>query len=313
MKEENLIFIISQPRSGSTYLQNLLSNNDETNTCSEPWLLLYFSNQLKPNLFEAKFDNKIAIAAFSDYLEKHPSINFNEEQKTFLLNLYKPLFEGYKFAIDKTPRYWEIMDEIIALFPNCKMIILKRNPLNVAKSIIKTWNINSIPKLSYYKRDLLFGPKQIHAFSEKHSTNHNVYTLRYEDLIKDTAEEIKKVYEWIGITYHLGVPDTSNNKKYKGKFGDPYQNSEKPFGEIKTENKQKALNKMFKDFLIGYENYLGSEFLIAYGNYKVIEVKQKQTRAFNYFMHFRNNGKNGINLKKEFKYLFKECFYRLFK
>lgn len=313
MDESQLIFIISQPRSGSTYLQNLLSNNKQANTCSESWLLLNFANQIKPATISGIFDNRLANSAFKDYLEKHLSLNFKEKQKQYLLDLYAPMAEGFDFVIDKTPRYWEIMDEIQNLFPNSKVIILKRNPLNVVKSIIKTWNIKSIFELSYYKRDLLLGPKQIHAFCEKHKANPNVYTLRYEDLIRDTIEEVKKVYEWIGVTYHLGVSDTSNNKKYKGKFGDPYQNSVKPYGDIKTEFKQKTLNKMFKDFLIGYENYLGSEFLMAYGNYKLTEVKQKQTRVFNYFIHLRTNSKKRINLRKEFKYLFKECFYRLFK
>ncbi|MBF8150976.1 sulfotransferase [Winogradskyella sp. F6397] len=313
MKEENLIFLISQPRAGSTYLQNLLSNNNETNTCSEPWLLLYFANQFKPNLFEAKFDNKLAKTAFNDYLEKYPSINFNNEQKSFLLNLYTPLFDGYKFAIDKTPRYWEIMDEIQNLFPNSKIIILKRNPLDVVKSIINTWNINSISELNYYKRDLLLAPKKIHAFCKNHRDNPNIYALRYEDLIRDTIVEIKKVYKWIGIAYQVEVSDTSNNQKYKGKFGDPYQNSEKSYYQVKTEFKQKTLNKTFKDFLIGYENYLGSEFLLAYGNYELTEAKQKQTRAYNYFMHIRTDGRKRIHLKKEFSYLLKEIFYRLFK
>lgn len=312
MDESNLIFIISQPRSGSTYLQNLLSNNGETNTCSEPWLLLHFANQFKPSLFQTTFDNTIAASAFEDYLGKHPSIDYNKEQKTFLLNLYKPLFEGFQFAIDKTPRYWEIMDEIVVLFPSSKIIILKRNPIDVAKSMIKTWNIKSISQLTYFKRDLLLAPKRIHSFCGKHCNNTNVYTLQYETLINNTAEEVKKVYEWIGIAFHEAVLETSKNEKYKGKYGDPYQNSEKSYIEVKTDAKRKVLNKSFLSFLKGYSHYLGEDFLKEYGGYKTPKGQRKHTHSFAYFLHLSKETSRPSTFKKEFKYLFKETYYRLF-
>ena len=47
MDEKKLIFIISQPRSGSTLLQSLLSNNDFVATTSEPWILIPFLSFLK--------------------------------------------------------------------------------------------------------------------------------------------------------------------------------------------------------------------------------------------------------------------------
>ena len=100
MKEENLIFIVSQPRSGSTYLQNLLSNNKQTNTCSEPWLLLNFLNFIKPSLVHTKTDNKLTIRALNNYLNAFPNFKFKEACKELILKLYEPMFKGYQFAID---------------------------------------------------------------------------------------------------------------------------------------------------------------------------------------------------------------------
>ena len=152
MKEENLIFIVSQPRSGSTYLQNLLSNNKEINTCSEPWVLLNFANQIKPKLLQAKFDNELAINAFSHYQNKYSEFDFKEKQKQFLLSLYEPMFQGFNFVIDKTPRYWEILEDIVRIFPKSKVIILKRNPIDVARSMITTWKMESLQELNQFKR-----------------------------------------------------------------------------------------------------------------------------------------------------------------
>ena len=38
---ENLIFIISQPRSGSTLLQRMLSGNKDIKASAETWLMLH--------------------------------------------------------------------------------------------------------------------------------------------------------------------------------------------------------------------------------------------------------------------------------
>lgn len=267
MKEEQLIFIVSQPRSGSTYLQNLLSNNDEVNTCSEPWILLNFASQIKPGLVSGTFDNKLAVSAFTDYLNKYQELTYNEVLKDFLLNLYEPVSKGFRYVIDKTPRYWEILDELIEWFPNSKVIILKRDPCNVATSIIKTWNIDSLEKLNYYHRDLLLAPKTIHAFCEANKENKNVHSLRYEDLINNTSDEVKSLYQWIGISYTENVLDTSKNNKFRGKYGDPFQNSSEDANEIRKAVSELKLDAIFESFLKGYKNYLGDEFLNNYGNY----------------------------------------------
>ncbi len=311
MKEENLIFIVSQPRSGSTYLQNLLSNNRQTNTCSEPWILLNFVNQLNPKLTKTDYDNKLAADAFNDYLQKYDMLDYHKMQKEFILNLYKPMFNGYEFVIDKTPRYWEILEELVALFPKSKIIILKRNPIDVAKSMIKTWNIKTFKKLAHFKRDLLLAPPRLKNFSDTHKNNPNVYSLRYEDLIADTTVEVKKLYNWCGIAYDETVLDTSKNVKYKGKYGDPYQNSELGYTHSKVESQTKELTTKFVGFLRGYANYLREDFLLEYGHYKVEGLKPKKTRAFSQFAHFSNERAKNYALKKELKYFIKHIFYSL--
>lgn len=304
MKEEQLIFIISQPRSGSTYLQNLLSNNTEVNTCSEPWLLLYFANQIKPELVVATFNNKLANSAFQDYLSKYPEIKFNTALKKLLLELYAPMVKGYNFVIDKTPRYWELMDEMVELFPKSKFIILKRNPIDVVSSIIKTWNVKDLFELNEYRRDLLLAPQQIHAFCEKNKKNKNVCTLKYEDLIANPTEEVKKLYEWIGIPFTAMVLNTENNSKYKGIYGDPYQNTTVETDVMIEDARKKEIAPDFKNFIIGYTHYLSPAFLGVYGDYFLDEGRP--TKVFNDFISIKDNAKalnkELLNLKNSSTY-----------
>jgi hypothetical protein len=304
MKDEQLVFIISQPRSGSTYLQNLLSNNREVNTCSEPWVLLHFANQIKPELVNATFNNELAHNAFQEYLSKYPEIQVNITIKNLVLELYSPMAKGFNFVIDKTPRYWELLEEMVALFPKSKIIILKRNPIDVVTSIIKTWNVTNLFELNEFRRDLLLAPKQIHAFCEKNKKNKNVYTLCYEDLTTNLADEVKKLYDWIGISFTTMVLNTENNNKYKGKYGDPYQNAAVEANVLIKDAQKKEIAPDFKKFIIGYKHYLSTEFLKAYGDYSLSECHP--TKVFNDYMAIKNNL---IVLNKELHYLKQSTTY----
>lgn len=274
MTQENLIFIVSQPRSGSTLLQNLLSNNNQVNTVSEPWIMLKLAPFFKPNLIKATYDYNLTTLAAKDYETKYNDLAIDDKVKNLALNYYKPMLQGFEYVIDKTPRYWEILDELVTMFPHSKIIILKRNPIDVANSIIKTWNISTLEELNYYRRDLLVAPKVMLEFCERHRSNPNVMAVRYEDLVSDMDREVQNLYHWLGIEFTPKVLDTKKNKKYKGLYGDPYQNN--------TKKIDAPLSKSFVDFLDGYQHYLGSDFLKKFGNYE--GSGGSKTRPFKYFL-----------------------------
>lgn len=311
MKEQQLIFIVSQPRSGSTYLQNLLSNNDQVNTCSEPWILLNFINQIKPDAVETYCDNRLTKNAFLDYLAKFPEIRFTELQKELLLKLYAPLSLGFEKVIDKTPRYWEILDEILQLFPKSKIIILKRNPICVLRSIIKTWELKTLLELSKYKRDLLYAPVKIHEFVLKHKENENIYVLSYEELIMDEKRIIKYIYKWLDIRYSEEVHNTQINEKYKGLYGDPFQNSKDYFeAKNKASNKKSKLLSNINEFEQGYINFLSQEFLRDYGNYEYDYIVGR-TDMFDCFRFINENIRIDLGIKNEIKFFLKKLYFKI--
>jgi hypothetical protein len=284
VKESELIFIISQPRSGSTFLQNLLSNNDFVNTTSEPWILLNFVNQFRPELVMAGFQNDIATDAFDQYKLKFETLDFSTKFKEFILSLYAPMKKGHTLVLDKTPRYWEIGADIIRLFPEAKVIILKRNPFNVLNSIVNTWNIQSIHGLAVFNRDLLLAPQSLYQLEKDNRDNPNVFALKYEDLVANTSAEIQKLYLWLGIDYSISVLNTDNNKKYKGKYGDPFQNQEVSVNEAKSKTISSFVDTgLFKSFMKGYEHYLGKDFLKSYGAYQH-HLKPQQTPEFDAYV-----------------------------
>jgi Sulfotransferase family len=306
MKEENLIFIISQPRSGSTYLQNLLSNNEQVNTRSEPWILLNYVNQIKPKLIEGAYDNNLAIGAYHIYKEAFPAYDSRAKLKQHLLDIYEPLKQSYSHVIDKTPRYWEIIDEIGDLFPKARIIVLKRDPIAVVQSLVKTYEMQDLKELVPFKRDLLYGPKKLAAFCNKNKTNSQVYSLRYEDLLKDTESQTKKLYEWIGIDFDKNVLDVSENNKYRGHFGDPFQNKSTDYASRKKNAEQHTISNRFQKFISGYASTLGAEFMEDYGGYK-IQSSTGKTSVYSYYEFLcaqDNMCKESLTLKNLFKKMY---------
>lgn len=255
MSEENLIFIVSQPRSGSTYLQNLLSNTKEVSTASEHWTLLNFVSLIKPDIVSAPFDMELAHDAFKEHLSKNQDIPFSENLKLCILSLYEYQKGDSKLVLDKTPRYYEILDEIVALFPKSKLIILKRDPVNILCSIIKTWGIDSLEKLTYYRRDLFFAIPAMDGFIKNQANNPNVREVHYEKLLENTSGELQGLCEWLDIAFSEAMLDTTQNTKIQGKYGDPFQS---PLHQ-KEYNKEKAqsfeMNSELKTFVGAYEKY----------------------------------------------------------
>ncbi len=309
MTDNNLIIIASQPRSGSTLLQALLSNNRQVATVSEPWLLLPFLSYKRTDLVDAKYSSDLAVQGIEDFKSKINTKTFNQDLANFLLNQYHQILKNEEqFALDKTPRYYEILDEIVEVFPKAKIIILKRNPFAVLASMIGTWNHKDISKLSFLKRDILEAPKLLQQFSLKHTNNPNVKTVLYENILRNPQKEINNLYNWIEIQYNDDVLNYSSNDKYKGKMGDPkgIHNNSKPTKEILEKWKEISISKQWKQFFMGYANYLTEDFLTEYGSYETIP--HKQTKIFNHFLSSEElviNNRNTSLLKRVFNYLAK--------
>lgn len=288
MTDKKLIIIASQPRSGSTLLQALLSNNKSVGTVSEPWLLLPFLGYGKAHLNRSKYNSELAKEGIDDFKEKISSDSFDKDLSIFLLDQYaKILRDKEDLVLDKTPRYYEILDEILHYFPNCKIIILKRHPFAVLNSIIKTWHVSSLNRLLEYKRDLLHAPFLLNDFVKKHDTNPQVYQLRYEDLVKRPSVEVKALYQWLELPFTSNVLNYVANKKYHGYMGDPtgVQQTDRPNSHSLKEWQSLFQDPYWAEFAAGYHNFLTKEFLKDYGHYTVDSVmKIKSTKMFKLFL-----------------------------
>lgn len=275
------------PRSGSTMLQAVLSNNSDVRTTSEPWICLPYLSALDHELQHAGYNSRAATNAISEFLERTGGrAELERGIGQILLKSYEPLLSGGgRLVLDKTPRYYEILPQLRSAFPDARIIVLKRHPVNALDSMIRTWHKKDIPSLSVFERDLLHGPQLMHDFLLDRKDDPNVIEVKYEDLLADPSGAVRSLYEQLGLSYSDDVLDYSSNQEYKGKFGDQKGAPSNTRMEARHEKPwaDKVEGTWYEKFAKGYAHHLGQEFLEQYGGYSAKgAMRTKDFRVYEY-------------------------------
>jgi len=125
--------------------------------------------------------------------------DYHEAIRAFAETLYGKLGQNKDalYFLDKTPRYYFIIDEIVEIFPDAKFIFLFRNPLSVMASMIRSFHRNRLGDLRH-RVDLLEGPRLLARGWERHK--HSAIAVQYEDLVINPARTVGKIFEYLGMT-----------------------------------------------------------------------------------------------------------------
>lgn len=262
MNEGDLIFIISQPRAGSTLLQLMLGHHPEICTMAEPWLMLHPIYGIGKNGIEAEYGFQPYSKAIRDFLnsiEEGRQKYFEAIQKMALL-LYdgarktsgKPMF------LDKTPRYYFIIDELIQVFPNANYIVLVRNPIAVLSSILQTWVKSDLFSLYKFREDILTAPFRI---VDAMSSRPSMLIVRYEDLVNYTDEELARICAYLRIDFVPEMKYYDTDMLSGNRFGDSVGiRKDNAPSQLSVEKwKQLALNKQVQTMMRDYLEFLGKD------------------------------------------------------
>ena len=306
MKEKNLIFLISQPRSGSTLTQKIIGSHSKVYTRSEPWIMLNQLSQFKIDGSYEKYAKDLENIAVNDFIGELPNgkIDYIESLQSMYLSLYDKYLkkENKEYFLDKTPRYYLIIDELVEIFPNAKFIFLKRNPLAVLSSIINTWHQDDWYELSNHKIDLVDAIDLMSMASKYKDISH---TFFYEDLLKDQTTTLTKIFNYIEIDFDENVLEYNKNISEKWCFGDPINVYEK--SNIDKNNDLKWIKGLedlqYWRIMYDYLNYIGKDKFEKYGYSfsenlnilkenlpcKTITELEKQTTSLFTFWDYKQN------------------------
>jgi hypothetical protein len=179
-----------------------------------------FYSRRKHNVF-AEYDHRTLADATDDFLQALPGgvDVFHSAVRKYLTELYKAAASPEAlYFLDKTPRYHLISEELLGCFPDGKFIVLWRNPLAIASSMMTTW-ANGRWNLYRFKVDLYKGVDRLTTLVERH--RERLCIIRYEDLVSRPDEELKRIFDYLEITQDLTTLQRFSELELNGRMGDP--------------------------------------------------------------------------------------------
>ena len=201
-KSKKPIFIIGLPRSGSTLVEQIISNHSRVHGAGE---VDYFQR----TTFEAE---KILAKKYPFKLSDFDDETINTLGKYYLdkINIYKNTDK----VTDKNLANFFSVGLIKMIFPNAKIINVSRHKKDNCLSIFSikftgsypyAYNLKEIGEFYTLYQDLMDHWNSIFPGE--------IYNLNYEDVISNIEEETKNILNYCDLTYEENCLEFYNNKR----------------------------------------------------------------------------------------------------
>jgi hypothetical protein len=218
----NLVFLISQPRTGSTLLQRILGSHPDIHTQSEPWVLLHFLFPFRFEEIATPYNSWLYSLGLTDFINSLPGgkSQYKEAMANTFLGFYNAILsqKNKNLFLDKTPRYFHIISELLEFFPEARFVFLWRNPAAVIHSIAKTFTKQDWQRLSDFRHDLLFAPQKMLDGIE--AAGSKAYSLQYEILLNNPEKELAGICRFLSIPFAPSMLQYGETPQTKWRFGD---------------------------------------------------------------------------------------------
>ena len=229
LNNDDPIFILGLPRSGSTLIEQILSSHS-----------LIEGTQELPNIMAISRDIKL-IDQNNGYPENLLAINssvFNDLGQKYI-DETKWARSSKPFFIDKMPNNFVHIGLIKLILPNAKIIDARRNPMDSCFSCFKqyfakgqhfTYDLDDIAR--YYKDYL----RLMNFWNELFPGE--IFTINYEDVINEPNQKITELLSFCNV-----------------EFEDSCLNFHKSKRPVKTASSEQVRQPMYKTGLDYWKNY----------------------------------------------------------
>ena len=198
INKKKIIFILGMPRSGTTLVEKIVSSHSKVSGLGE---LNIFSNIMSSNIIK---DNEIDDSKIDEFMNNDLS-----ESYMFYLNSFK--IKG-EYITDKSLINFWFIGFIKHFFPNSKIVHCTRNPMDNCLSIYK--NLFDTHEGWFYKQEDLANYynvyKDLMKFWNK-TFDGQIHNIKYENLIKNSDEEIKKIINFCNLEWEDSCLDFHNS------------------------------------------------------------------------------------------------------
>jgi hypothetical protein len=217
-------FLLGLPRSGTTVVSYLLGSHPDIAVPPEPWLLLAVEaiGEVSPI---NPADSVYLAQAFREFTA---GCDLVAAKRAFASRIYEDHLrqQGKRLLLDKSPRYWLVLDSIHAMYPEARHLWLRRNPFAVLASMKSTWQFDLLARLdeggdSLHVFDLVIGSRSLVDFAARHPEQ--VLPLRYETFMADPVGEARRAFAFLGARpFDVATDIDAGASRHAGaSLGDP--------------------------------------------------------------------------------------------
>lgn len=203
----DLVLIVGCQRSGTTWLQRLLSSHSKISTGQESYLFKHYIHAIV-----SRWKKEMQTVSEKGRREGLSAYFTNEEfqkiLKEYLILLMKPMLEEIqegRIFLEKTPEHSFYMNEIHELLPEAKFIHIIRDGRDVVASLLatsKTWakdswgNIDARSAARLWMQNLEF----VKA-SKTQIPRDQFCELKYEDLRSHTVQKLEEIRSFLNLDW----------------------------------------------------------------------------------------------------------------
>jgi len=223
--QDNLIFVIGSPRSGSTMLARMIGSHSLIYNRPEPHLLTplahlgYFANVDK-----APFDHILAAEALRELVHDLPGgeSDYVAACRAYADALYAGMLAskpGKRFFLDKTPAYGLVLDFIARLYPQARYVVLTRHPLAIFSSFAESF-FDGNYRVAHEHNPITerYVPAIADFLRRKPAP---VFHVVYEQLVADPEAWLRRIFEFVGVPHEPGAVDYGEHEHEQKGLGDP--------------------------------------------------------------------------------------------
>ncbi|MCG8465441.1 MAG: sulfotransferase [Xanthomonadales bacterium] len=201
------IFIVGLPRAGSTLLEQILASHSQVEGTSElPNILalIHRLNGRRPQTEQPRYP---------DILTRLDAERLAEFGRRYIedTQIHR---SGSTYFIDKMPNNFRHIGLIHLILPNAKIIDARRHPMACCFSAYK--------QLFAEGQEFTYGQEEVGRYYKDYCRlmDHwdqvlpgRVLRVRYEAVVQDTATEVRRILEYLGLDYEENCLNFYNNKR----------------------------------------------------------------------------------------------------
>lgn len=198
-RNSSLIFVGGVPRSGTTLFRAMLDAHPDVRCGEETRIVprLLFMRQRWLN--DAREKERLVSAGVTESV-------INEALASFILEVIAKHGEPAKRFCDKDPLALKSMDYLNAVFPNARFVLMLRDGRAVANSIVqRRVRIQGVDSNSFESALTFWNNAGRAMVYQCQQLQHKCVTVRYEDLVRFSAIEMKRVLQFLNLPWSPAV------------------------------------------------------------------------------------------------------------